>query len=122
MQNIKVIACKAMLLLLPKAGAMADNEANVNFAAPAVLRKWPSVRNERRAEGTSPYLLVDGTLGECIGSSWPSRLPRVICTKSMRSPSRRRYLSSSLKGSSQSSGGCGGFRMHSLQPTGYLLG
>jgi hypothetical protein len=38
----------------------------VNFDAPAVLRKWPSVRNERRAEGTGPYLLVDGTLEECI--------------------------------------------------------
>jgi hypothetical protein len=38
----------------------------VNFDAPAVLRKWPSLRNERRTEGTGPYLLVDGTLGECI--------------------------------------------------------
>jgi hypothetical protein len=38
----------------------------INFDAPAVLRKWPSLRNERRTEGTGPYLLVDGTLGECI--------------------------------------------------------
>jgi hypothetical protein len=38
----------------------------VNFDAPAVLRKWPSLRNERRTEGTGPYLLVDGTLEECI--------------------------------------------------------
>jgi hypothetical protein len=38
----------------------------VNFDAPAVLRKWPSLHNERRAEGTGPYLLVDGTLDECV--------------------------------------------------------
>ncbi len=37
----------------------------VNFDAPAVLRKWPSIRNERRTEGSGPYQLVDGTLKEC---------------------------------------------------------
>lgn len=45
---------------------MSATEANVNFDAPAVLRKWPSLRNERRTEGTSPYLLTEGTLDECI--------------------------------------------------------
>jgi hypothetical protein len=59
-------ACKAMLGLLPGAGRVAGNEAHVNFDAPAVLRKWPSLRNERRAEGFGPYLLVDGTLDECL--------------------------------------------------------
>jgi hypothetical protein len=59
-------ACKAMLGLLPKAGRMAGNEAHVNFDAPAVLRKWPSLRNERRSESSGPYLLVDGTLDECL--------------------------------------------------------
>ena len=59
-------ACRAMLGLLPKAGRVAGNEAHVNFDAPAVLRKWPSLRNERRTEGTGPYLLVDGTLDECL--------------------------------------------------------
>jgi hypothetical protein len=43
---------------------MGGREAHVN--ARAVLRKWPSLRNERRTEGTGPYLLVDGTLDECI--------------------------------------------------------
>ncbi len=38
----------------------------VNFDTQAILRKWPSVRNERRTEGTGPYLLVDGTLDECL--------------------------------------------------------
>jgi hypothetical protein len=45
---------------------MGDNEARVNFDAPAILRKWPSLRNERRTEGAGPYLLIDGTLDECI--------------------------------------------------------
>ena len=45
---------------------MGDTEAHVNFNVPAVLRKWPSLRNERRTEGTGPYLLVDATLDECI--------------------------------------------------------
>ena len=40
----------------------------INFDAPAVLRKWPSLRNERRTEKkvTAPYLLVEGTLDECL--------------------------------------------------------
>src|SRR5271169_5641450 len=59
-------ACKAMLGLLPKAGTVVGNEAHVDFDARAVLRKWPSLRNERRTDGTGPYLLVDGTLDECI--------------------------------------------------------
>ena len=45
---------------------MGGNEPNVNFDAPAVLRKWPSLRNESRTEGDGPYLLVDGALDECI--------------------------------------------------------
>jgi hypothetical protein len=45
---------------------MGSTGAHVNFDALAVLRKWPSLRNERRTEGTGPYLLVDGTLDECI--------------------------------------------------------
>lgn len=59
-------ACKAMLGLLPKAGRVAGNEAQINFDAPAVLRKWPSLGNERRNEASGPYLLVDGTLDECL--------------------------------------------------------
>ena len=52
---------------------MTDNEApasgahpHVNFDAPADLRKWPSLHNQRRIEGTGPYLLLDGSLDECI--------------------------------------------------------
>jgi hypothetical protein len=45
---------------------MASPESHVNFDAPAVLRKWPSLNNQRRTESRCPYLLIDGTLDECI--------------------------------------------------------
>jgi hypothetical protein len=45
---------------------MDGTEAHVNFDTPAVLRKWPSLYKQRRTEGTGPYLLVDGTLDDCI--------------------------------------------------------
>jgi hypothetical protein len=44
----------------------AGPDVHVNFDAPAILRKWPSLNNQRRTEGTGPYLLFDGTLGEFI--------------------------------------------------------
>jgi hypothetical protein len=59
-------ACNAMLGILPKEGRVAGNEAHVNFDAPAVLRKWPSLSNQRRTEGHGPYLLIEGTLDECL--------------------------------------------------------
>jgi hypothetical protein len=45
---------------------MAGTEPHVDFSAPATLRKWPSLNNERRTEGPGPYLLVEGTLDQCI--------------------------------------------------------
>jgi hypothetical protein len=45
---------------------MASIDSHIDFNAPAALRKWPSLKNERRTEGQSPYLLVDGTLDDCI--------------------------------------------------------
>ena len=46
---------------------MSDNQ--IDFNAPATLRKWPSVKNERvnASHGARPYLIIDGTLDECIG-------------------------------------------------------
>ena len=40
----------------------------IDFNAPAELRKWPSLNNERvsAAFGARPYLIVDGTLDECV--------------------------------------------------------
>jgi len=42
--------------------------AKINFDAPAVLRKWPSLKNERvgASLGARSYLVFDGTLDECI--------------------------------------------------------
>jgi len=47
---------------------MADTDVQINFDTPAVLRKWPSLKNERisKSWGASPYLVADGTLDECI--------------------------------------------------------
>ena len=41
---------------------MAGNEVQLKFDVPAVLRKWPSLENRRRTDGTGPYLVVDATL------------------------------------------------------------
>jgi hypothetical protein len=45
---------------------MADTE--INFDAPAMLRKWPSVKKERVTTSLyiRPYLVVEGTLDECM--------------------------------------------------------
>jgi hypothetical protein len=37
----------------------------MNFDAPAVLRKWPSLNNKRISDAR-PYLVSDGILDECI--------------------------------------------------------
>jgi hypothetical protein len=58
-------ACKAMASLLTGVRPMGRRMAQLNFEVPAVLRKWPSLRNERRVE-SSPYLLVEGTLDDCL--------------------------------------------------------
>ena len=39
--------------------------AQINFEAPATLRKWPSL-NGRRRDDREPYILADGTLESCI--------------------------------------------------------
>jgi hypothetical protein len=45
---------------------VADHETDFN--APAMLRKWPSLKNERvpKAWGGVPYLISEGTLDGCI--------------------------------------------------------
>jgi hypothetical protein len=45
---------------------MKSDDVQINFQAPANLRKWPSLNNERRATGSGPYMVVYGTLEECI--------------------------------------------------------
>jgi hypothetical protein len=46
---------------------MSDN-AEINFDAPATLRKWPSLNNERVSAslGARPYMIIEDTLDECI--------------------------------------------------------
>ena len=57
----------------------AGPDPHVNFDAPASLRKWPSLNNQRRTDAAGPYLLFDGTLDECI-------------RKFMAQPARVRHL------------------------------
>jgi hypothetical protein len=47
---------------------MTDNEVKIDFDAPADLRKWPSIDNERISAdlGARPNLIIDGTLDQCI--------------------------------------------------------
>jgi len=47
---------------------MSDKEVQINFDAPATLRKWPSLNNERvnASLGARPYMIIEGTLDECI--------------------------------------------------------
>ncbi len=47
---------------------MSEPGIHIDFNASAVLRKWPSLNNERvsAALGARPYLIVDGSLDECI--------------------------------------------------------
>jgi hypothetical protein len=44
------------------------SDSRIDFGAPATLRKWPSVNNERVSAslGARPYMIIDGTLDECI--------------------------------------------------------
>src|SRR4051794_17319764 len=38
----------------------------IAYDAPAELKKWPSVGNQRLNGGRQPYLVHNGTLAECI--------------------------------------------------------
>jgi hypothetical protein len=47
---------------------MSSTDIHIDFNAPATLRKWPSLNNERVSPslGARPYLVVEGSLDECI--------------------------------------------------------
>ena len=38
----------------------------IAYDAPAELKKWPSLGNQRLNGGRQPYLVYNGTLAECI--------------------------------------------------------
>ena len=44
----------------------AGPDSHVNFDAPAILRKWPSLNNHRRTDVVAPYSLLESTLDECM--------------------------------------------------------
>jgi hypothetical protein len=46
---------------------MTAADIKINFEAFASLKKWPSIRNERRDDSrfSEPYLIQEGTLFEC---------------------------------------------------------
>ena len=48
---------------------MTDAIGQINFNAPAEPRKWPSLNGRRNDNAAFPgtYLVVEGTLDECIG-------------------------------------------------------
>jgi hypothetical protein len=47
---------------------MSSTTVHIDFNAPAILRKWPSLNNERISAslGARPYLIAEGSLDECI--------------------------------------------------------
>ena len=47
---------------------MEETSVQINFDAPAVLRKWPTIKNEliSPADGGRPYSMYQGTLDDCI--------------------------------------------------------
>jgi hypothetical protein len=47
-------------------GRMPDTQ--IDFSAPATLRKWPSLNKQRVSAslGARPYMISEGTLDECI--------------------------------------------------------
>jgi len=47
---------------------MSEPGVHIDFNAPAILRKWPSLNSERISAslGARPYLVVDGSLDDCI--------------------------------------------------------
>ena len=44
---------------------MDGTEFSVRFDVPATVLKWPSLNNARRID-RAPYLLLEGTLDQCI--------------------------------------------------------
>jgi hypothetical protein len=43
-------------------------DTQIDFSAPATLRKWPSLNKQRISAslGARPYMIIEGTLDECI--------------------------------------------------------
>ncbi|MBR0774179.1 hypothetical protein JQ625_04980 [Bradyrhizobium diazoefficiens] len=48
-------------------GDISASDTKVDFGAPAVLHKWPSLANRRRLDRV-PYQVHEGTLDACISA------------------------------------------------------
>ena len=48
-------------------GDASVSDSKVDFAAPAVLQKWPSLGNQRLPD-RAPYQVSEGTLDACISA------------------------------------------------------
>jgi hypothetical protein len=59
----------ALQWIFKKGDPLSMSDTRIDFSAPATLRKWPSVNNERVSAslGARPYMIIEGTLDECIG-------------------------------------------------------
>ena len=55
--------CKSAMML---GLAVMDDNVHIDFDAPATLRKWPSIKNERASSAIGTYLVIEGTLDHCI--------------------------------------------------------
>ena len=44
------------------------SDTRIDFSAPATLRKWPSINNERVSASLDArtYMIIEGTLDECV--------------------------------------------------------
>jgi hypothetical protein len=58
-----------------------DGNNHIDFNAPATLRKWPSIKNERARASDGPYLLLTALWMIASGSSWRSLQVSITCMK-----------------------------------------
>ena len=67
---------------------MTSTGHHIDFNAPAVLRKWPSLKNERRMEGYGAYLVSMAPSMHAFDHSWlnPSRYGTCMRFTRCRSP------------------------------------
>ena len=67
---------------------MAVTEVQVKFDAPASLRKWPSVRNERISDTQHPSRIFwsMALLTSALENSWRSQHPNTAFTKFTQRP------------------------------------
>ena len=66
------------------------SDTGIDFNAPAVLRKGPSLENERvsNAWGGKPYLILEGTLLECINAVMAKPASQLGAVNHRREPMR----------------------------------